>query len=167
MEIAVALEPANGHDPPPADRGSEDEAARHGAPVQQDGARAAHTLVTALLGVEQAESVAQGVQQRLMRRHVDLPRPAVERERDDHAASWTLSESAMITLPPGRGPRRGSGPGDPAPRRAATGRQRMRTRRSEARSSRGPRGRPPPGGRPWAPGRQEPPPPRGPESDGR
>src|SRR5947208_3520892 len=84
MQATVALEPAQRHDGAAAQPGRQHQTARHRASVEQHRADAAHTLVAALLDVEDAERVAQQLEERLVGAHLDLARAAIEDEPRDH-----------------------------------------------------------------------------------
>src|SRR5260370_9775628 len=84
MQASVALESAQGRAGAAAQPGRQHQAARRRAPVEQHGADAAHALVAALLDVEDAERVAQQLEERLVGAPLDLARAAVEDEPRDH-----------------------------------------------------------------------------------
>src|SRR5438445_548812 len=85
VQAAVALDPAQRRHGPSAQGRRQHEAARRRPAVEQHRADAAHALVTALLDVEDAERVAQHLEQRLVGAHLDLARPSVEHQARDHA----------------------------------------------------------------------------------
>src|SRR2546428_150404 len=84
VQAAVTLEPAQRDDGASPQRRGEHEAGRNRASVEQHRADAAHSLVAALLDVEDAQRVAQHLEQRLVRPHLDLSRAPVEDEARDH-----------------------------------------------------------------------------------
>src|SRR2546428_5615864 len=84
MQATVALQPAQRDDGAASQPRGQDEARGHRPPVEQHRADAAHALVAALLDVEDAQRVAQQLEQRLVRAHLDLSRAPVEDEARDH-----------------------------------------------------------------------------------
>src|SRR5437867_10396924 len=84
VQAAVALEAPQRHHRAAAQAGGQHQARRHRPAVEQHRADAAHALVAAFLDVEDAERLAQQLEQRLVGAHVDLARPAVEDEPRDH-----------------------------------------------------------------------------------
>src|SRR6266566_873667 len=84
VQATVALQPAQRDDGAASQPGGQNEARGHRPPVEQHRADAAHTLVAALLDVEDAERVAQQLEERLVGAHLDLARAAIEDEPRDH-----------------------------------------------------------------------------------
>src|SRR6266704_2977918 len=84
VQATVALQPAQRDDGAASQPGGQNEARGHRPPVEQHRADAAHALVAALLDVEDAQRVAQQLEQRLVRAHLDLSRAPVEDEARDH-----------------------------------------------------------------------------------
>src|SRR2546425_10452053 len=85
VEAAVTLESTQRGDSAPTNRGRQHQAARGRTAVEQHRADPAYPLVAAFLDVEDAERVAQHLEQRLVGAHLDLARSAVEHEPRDHA----------------------------------------------------------------------------------
>jgi hypothetical protein len=89
MEPAVVLQSAHGDDGTLTHGAREHEAARHGPAVEQHRAGAAHPFTAAFLDVEDAERVAQDLEERQAGRRVDVPRTAVDDELHQGGPSLT------------------------------------------------------------------------------
>src|SRR5262245_56536009 len=100
MEVVVVLEAPESQHRARAEGWHQDEAARHRAPVQKYGARATDALVAAFLGVEVPQNVAQGLEQGLMRRRLDLTWPPIEEEVHDHGVASARSTARPSARPP-------------------------------------------------------------------
>src|SRR5207247_2363416 len=85
-------------------------------PVEQHCARAADALSAALLDVEDAERVAQHLEQRLARPDVHIPRSPVDHQPfPPRALKRPRFERRLCRRPPGGSSRKGGGPPRPRP----------------------------------------------------
>src|SRR2546428_517832 len=100
VQATVALQPAQRDDGAASQPGGQNEARGHRPPVEQHRADAAHALVAALLDVEDAQRVAQQLEQRLVRAHLDLSRAPVEDEARDHVCPSARAPARASARPP-------------------------------------------------------------------